>query len=441
MDHRLDFSKAELRQILNKEIPDPAQFEAFLIDYFPDIHKKVTAGQNRTQKENVLLSHLNEDELFWRVIKAIPDVEKKFKLKPKNEDNPEKITLPPGLGDKEYIVSCLLNRYSLILGDGHGPGEYLRPQPSKDTSLRWPDDWSKPVFNQWESEQFQRESATSIHPDEEARDARLDPVNRPNYPTFLIDNHGSELINMKEIMRLNSIGEKMINLMMRLLPLGMHIDFSVIPRLEYQLLHNDDSPSVSVVMPRVGRDGEPSSPSALMITYLPGQPVGWKTMNNRELREFFEKKRENCDDEYVVIRPCGGYFLKFENSEYIINPNPERSSITTTDDHHRNILRYGLFGGDADEAIRATVKDNKHIIYADFEMKYSATRAMIEWFKNDKPHRKNDIVFRNDCLNNCLQTSPQPDSSIAGLGEDDLRQVYKIVSSTRREKRVTWWRG
>ncbi len=67
-------SRSQLRQLLQRVLPTDSDQDAFVIDFFPDIHRHFSAGMDRTQKVNLLVEHYETDEIFVALEQFAPDV-------------------------------------------------------------------------------------------------------------------------------------------------------------------------------------------------------------------------------------------------------------------------------------------------------------------------------------------------------------------------------
>jgi hypothetical protein len=65
-------NRRAIRQVLNRALGAPAELDAFLIDYFPDIYRLTSDGMNRDVKLNLLLWNTEEDLLRTQVEQSFP---------------------------------------------------------------------------------------------------------------------------------------------------------------------------------------------------------------------------------------------------------------------------------------------------------------------------------------------------------------------------------
>lgn len=63
-----------LRQVLNRALGTPSDFEAFLIDYFPEVHRQTGAAMDREQKLNLLLVRVKEELLTELLQREFPQL-------------------------------------------------------------------------------------------------------------------------------------------------------------------------------------------------------------------------------------------------------------------------------------------------------------------------------------------------------------------------------
>lgn len=60
-------TKAELRQQMEKLLPDSASFESFCIDHFPEVYRRYTRGMDRVEQTNLLLQQADPQDLARRL--------------------------------------------------------------------------------------------------------------------------------------------------------------------------------------------------------------------------------------------------------------------------------------------------------------------------------------------------------------------------------------
>lgn len=67
----------ELRAALDAQLPTDPELDAFLVDFFPDVHRRCSSGMERTAKVNLLFTAAAADEIA-----------EKLRLRPKREHRP-----------------------------------------------------------------------------------------------------------------------------------------------------------------------------------------------------------------------------------------------------------------------------------------------------------------------------------------------------------------
>lgn len=65
-------NRRAIRQIINRALGTPAELDAFLIDYFPEIYRLTSDAMNRDVKLNLLLWNTEEDQLRSQVEQSFP---------------------------------------------------------------------------------------------------------------------------------------------------------------------------------------------------------------------------------------------------------------------------------------------------------------------------------------------------------------------------------
>lgn len=65
-------NRRAIRQIINRALGSPAELDAFLIDYFPEIYRLTSDAMNRDVKLNLLLWNTEEEELRSQVEQSFP---------------------------------------------------------------------------------------------------------------------------------------------------------------------------------------------------------------------------------------------------------------------------------------------------------------------------------------------------------------------------------
>lgn len=66
--------RRQLRRILNKALKGEYMFDAFCIDYFPDIHAQFSSGMNRIEKENILIVGVDISRIEKALRLDYPDI-------------------------------------------------------------------------------------------------------------------------------------------------------------------------------------------------------------------------------------------------------------------------------------------------------------------------------------------------------------------------------
>lgn len=423
---------AYLRWVLAEECRERADFDKFMIDHFFATYQKLADSQNRVERENYLFLYNNIDEIYEAVIKTWGHVKQRFL--PINNDQPT----PMDLGLYNDIVDCLLNRYSLVLGDGDGPEEYLLPYsgpPGEHAKS------NKAAFMYWEGIQHP-DAVSKNYSNQDKRDLLI-PFKRSNYPKHLIAKIEPNRIDIKSIVEKKLEFDRLLKLVVELLPPGLHISFSVLPWLEYQLLAVRPDAKIYSVMPRIALNHDPSQPGAIIKTYTRNGTDSSRPVVHEGMREFIIGAR--CDvnnaTDYHIIRPCGGFSLDCGHSEFSqMKVKLETECVAVTDDHYKNISEYGLFGRKNDSEILKKLSDERRrILYADFEMDYAVTRSMLDWILRSQNHRENDMVLNQNGLYRYEGNGREPVCRSINFTSDDIGHIREHIN--RHRPRSWWMRG
>jgi hypothetical protein len=60
--------RSSLRHRLDRQLRTDADFDAFCIDYFPEVHRRFSSGMSRTEKQNLLFQVVEEHD---RILKCL----------------------------------------------------------------------------------------------------------------------------------------------------------------------------------------------------------------------------------------------------------------------------------------------------------------------------------------------------------------------------------
>lgn len=66
--------RPQLRRLLSAVLNPASEFDAFCLDYFPEIHQRLDGGMERTSKLNILLALAEPTLILERLKDAYPDV-------------------------------------------------------------------------------------------------------------------------------------------------------------------------------------------------------------------------------------------------------------------------------------------------------------------------------------------------------------------------------
>lgn len=67
-------SRRTLRKVLNQALGTPSQFDAFLIDFYPEVFNQTAASMDRETKLNLLLLHVTEEQLTKTLRREYPEL-------------------------------------------------------------------------------------------------------------------------------------------------------------------------------------------------------------------------------------------------------------------------------------------------------------------------------------------------------------------------------
>lgn len=419
----------QIRALLKTHLSSESDFQAFFCDYFPSVYSSCSRNIDLTAQVTFYLEKIGPQGIYHALVKHIPSIADSARAK---------IPTPTGLEEDRDIVESLLNCYSLILGDGHGPAEYLLPGTSATARHLTP---HKTAFMHWESEQFD-EPAGELHRDRVARD-NLVPQTRPNYAEHLIKGIPSQRIKMKNVKDRLLSKKPILNLAIRLLAPGVHISFSIMPIIEFCLAMNRKHSVIYTLMPRTGRRLKPNERESILKTYDPRDGIRNDELNYEQTKKFIEKIDSSRTKDYFIVRPCGGFVLDYEHGNIrSAIAKLETESIAVTDDHYRNIVKYGLFGSNTDGTMLDRVRDtDRQVLCANFEMQYVTTKLMLDWVRRGSNPNDDDLILNDRGLFRYGGTNrdPIPVTNNPGIIATGVERIYRIINSRRREKGAFWW--
>lgn len=79
-------SRRTLRKVLNQALGTPSQFDAFLIDFYPEVFNQTAASMDRETKLNLLFLYVTEDQLTSTLRKEYPELVQRQLTGPSGED-------------------------------------------------------------------------------------------------------------------------------------------------------------------------------------------------------------------------------------------------------------------------------------------------------------------------------------------------------------------
>ncbi len=117
-------NRRALRQVLNRALGTPAELDAFLIDYYPDVYRQTSSGMERDAKLNILLLHAEEEYLTRLLRNQYPQYVEDTMQQPEpavgelREESPRRVVIVLSATieevDRDTVVALLrhLRRYT-----------------------------------------------------------------------------------------------------------------------------------------------------------------------------------------------------------------------------------------------------------------------------------------------------------------------------------------
>ncbi|MBL8632113.1 MAG: SUMF1/EgtB/PvdO family nonheme iron enzyme [Myxococcales bacterium] len=87
--------RPQLRALLNDTLRTDGDFNAFVLDYFPDVHRNFTGGMDRTSKLNLLLESVDGDDILRALIKWKPALAARLHIADASAPAAPGVTSPP----------------------------------------------------------------------------------------------------------------------------------------------------------------------------------------------------------------------------------------------------------------------------------------------------------------------------------------------------------
>lgn len=211
-------SHTEVRRMIYDAFPNPPDFEKFIIDKFPNVCDKLEMNKEREVQISALFRNVEPNLVAKKLMSYRNDA----------EDNPdgncriesyrqlicETVRLPAGLAIYEKAKELLLNRYSLVLADGQGPGEQLLRSPAEPSAFIA----NKSYHLHWEGNQFKTNRSK--------RDLELlRNSDREEYAKSLLPNAEPNSAFVANIAK--ATNDQLLYLLIRLLAPGVHVWLSI----------------------------------------------------------------------------------------------------------------------------------------------------------------------------------------------------------------------
>lgn len=457
---------ADLRIYIDKTLKTTADLDAFTLDYFPSVYRKFSASMDRVQRVNTLFAHENVGD----IVNALEKDNRSMTINSLYADEQSPANKPSGTAIQcdhpkptilsDYAKNLLLNRYSLVLADGHGPEVVLEKTYSGDSTPQKPRKIHKTNFLHWESQHEpdpSRDMLSSL-----AREAFHDGLKPATAPIQQMNHLVAEIKERRVL----------LHLLIRLLPPGVHISLSVLPILEKLILENQRHRVLHTIMPNLSiRDFRPkdydnadskdegknlvtkprNQPGALIRTYYPERTARDTILEYDDVSELFQNITERLGNDYVIIRPYSGYALGAGLAvRDQLDSISESLEFTLTEDYHISIPKYGVFGIDPDRKLRSALNaDQRPLVYADFEMQHPATRTMRQWVDPMQPPRGQDRVLRpggllpiqKDITDTMKKLLDLELSEHLDQAREQADSLYTAFNLARCAESFPWWDG
>lgn len=252
----------------------------------------------------------------------------------------------------------------------------------------------------------------------------------------------SKLHDVANLITLLDHKEPLLGIILRILPPGIHVSLCLLPIIEQVLFARQPRRTVHVLIPKA-RSWSSGEGNTILYTYHPGliRKRSLIKQTPDAMRDLAMLIRSRAAQDYFIVRPYGGLVLKDRGLCDGMEPS---ESLMLSEDAHTYFQRHGLFSDDVDSAIRRQLTLDAPVVFVNWSVSDTSSRSLREWFFVHGWPRDAWFLSQQGLarLQEEQPTVASTNRSIELTNESARREKVLIedyVNEVRRSNRSPWW--